>query len=533
MDKLDIFKSIKSNMTILQNSKSIPELCFIRDITKSISKNSTIKNGRLGAFSKFNKKDNTFGWDNSKHVSGEDEKQNYKGQDLFGTIYDSTLNSYNKDIPEDFKKETEELVYEEKPIKKETLEDSIESVTENKNILTETKPVIIQKVGIHFCNCCLFKTGSPKLYKSHLEAIHLMCDICEKIFADKSELNKHQEGYINSDGIYPCQEDDCLFKSIVRLALQKHIQIVHKSNITVCEECFAKVGNMKAHKRLAHGSLPVYQCPSCALQFKALVFLNKHKESHENGRLDCDQCTHKANTMFNLRNHKKHIHNVLMFFCLSCSYKSPSISSLRKHERKHKTPTVKCKKCATLVFREDVHKHKRKCNKKPTLFCSQCTFKSKYLGHLRNHEEVHITGKFQCDQCDFGTEIKTNMTSHIKIQHEGGEVFECGLCEYKTAFFGRLSRHKEIHSTDIYSCVVCEYKGKGKSNLRVHMKRHQEPKFICTECSYKTYDSANFGTHKKVKHGNVILKCDICEYDTKSKRSLRKHAEKHINNVCT
>ena len=118
MDKLDIFKSIKSNITILQNSKSMPELCFIRDITKSISKNSTIKNGRLGAFSTFNKKDDTFGRDNSKHVSGEDEKQNYKGQDLFGTIYDSTLNSYNKDIPEDFKKETKELVFEEKPIKK-------------------------------------------------------------------------------------------------------------------------------------------------------------------------------------------------------------------------------------------------------------------------------------------------------------------------------------------------------------------------------------------------------------------------------
>ena len=360
-----------------------------------------------------------------------------------------------------------------------------------------------------------------------------MCDICEKTFADKTELKKHQEGYINSEGIYPCQEDDCLFKSSIRLALQKHIQIVHKSNLMICEECLAKVGNMKEHKTFAHGSLPEYQCPSCALQFKSIVFLKKHEESHDTGRLDCDQCTHKANTMFSLRSHKKHTHNVLMFFCLSCSYTSPSISSLRKHERKHKMPTVKCKKCASVVFREEVNKHKRICHKNPTLFCSQCTFKSKYLTHLRNHEEIHITGKFQCDQCDYGTEVQSGMTSHIRIQHEGGEVFECSLCEYKTDFFGRLSRHKEIHSTDIYSCIVCEYKGKGKSNLRVHMKRHQEPKFVCTDCSYKTYDSANFGTHKKVKHGNIILKCDICEYDSKSKRSLRKHAEKHINNVCT
>ena len=198
MDKHDIFKSIKSNLTILQNSKSMSELCFIRDITKSISKNSTIKNGKLGVFITLNRKYDTFGIDDSKHVPDEDEKKNYTRQNILDTVNDFTHNSFNKGIPEDFKKETKELVFEEKYMKREHFEESVESVTESKIRFTETKPLISQKGRINFCNNCFFKTGSPKLYKSHLEAIHLMCDICAKIFADKSELKIHQEGYINS-----------------------------------------------------------------------------------------------------------------------------------------------------------------------------------------------------------------------------------------------------------------------------------------------------------------------------------------------
>ena len=74
---------------------------------------------------------------------------------------------------------------------------------------------------------------------------------------------------------------------------------------------FSKSGNMKEHKKFSHGSIKVYQCLSCELQTKSFVFVKKHEKSHINGLLDCDQCTHKANTMFNLRSHKKHIHSVL------------------------------------------------------------------------------------------------------------------------------------------------------------------------------------------------------------------------------
>ena len=242
-------------MTILQNSNRMPELCIIRDITKSISINSTIKKGRLGVFTTLIRKDDTFGNDDTKHASDEDTKHNFKSQNVFVPQNDFTP---NKGIPEDLIEERSELVFEEKHIKKENLEESIESITESKEKLTETKSLIRQKGGIHFCNYCSFKTGSPKLYKSPLEAIHLMCDICEKTFAEKRELKKHQEGYIGSEGIYTCQEDDCPFKSSVCFALQKHIQIVHKSNIMICEECLAKVGNMKEHISFAHGSLPLY-----------------------------------------------------------------------------------------------------------------------------------------------------------------------------------------------------------------------------------------------------------------------------------
>ena len=110
-------------------------------------------------------------------------------------------------------------------------------------------------------------------------------------------------------------------------------------------------------------------------------------------------------------------------------------------------------------------------------------------------------------------------------------MFVCSFesCDYKAPKVSVLARHKDIHNTnEMYNCDACEYKGKGKHNLKVHMKKHKEPSLSCTDCKYKTYDSANFSVHKRVKHGNIILNCEVCEFTSKSKRSLRMHKEKHI-----
>ena len=83
--------------------------------------------------------------------------------------------------------------------------------------------------------------------------------------------------------------------------------------------------------------------------------------------------------------------------CKKCEFKTISADGLSKHIEEHHPS----------IDDQDVFK------------CTECneTFVSKVDGHLLKHKEIHEEIRYQCEQCDFQTIVKTELESHTKV-HE-------------------------------------------------------------------------------------------------------------------
>ena len=63
---------------------------------------------------------------------------------------------------------------------------------------------------------------------------------------------------------------------------------------------------------------------------------------------------------------------------------------------------------------------------------------------LEEEEEDHPaawkTGRFQCDQCEFGCKYESTYINHLRT-HTGKKTFACPDCEYRATQKGHLKEH--------------------------------------------------------------------------------------------
>ena len=171
--------------------------------------------------------------------------------------------------------------------------------------------------------------------------------------------------------------------------------------------------------------------------------------------------------------------------------------------------------------------------------CGSCDFETSGLSQdqeeykLIMHKRIHQSGEIICTMCPYKTEKPFSLKKHLAENHNIGNLFQCNQCDYKTGgpcSKSKMKDHMATHSNEKnFQCDQCEFSGNTKANLDQHMRRHNAPKYVCDKCEYKSSDSGNFTVHKQVKHGSVVLSCEDCDYNTKSRRSLREHRRKHLS----
>ena len=81
--------------------------------------------------------------------------------------------------------------------------------------------------------------------------------------------------------------------------------------------------------------------------------------------------------------------------------------------------------------------------------------------------------------------------------------------------------HKD--SNQVISCRQCEYQCKTKSSLKVHMKNHRPKMNACSECPYKTHYRSILDKHIQSLHENIKYKCNQCEFQFTRKDHLKNH----------
>nr|XP_037273122.1 zinc finger protein 35-like [Rhipicephalus microplus] len=87
-------------------------------------------------------------------------------------------------------------------------------------------------------------------------------------------------------------------------------------------------------------------------------------------------------------------------------------------------------------------------------------------------------GLHSCRQCNYVTNIKTNMVVHVR-RHTGERPFKCHLCPAAFVQADKLAQHIRTHTGDRpFSCVRCIASFSQRCHLVRHMSTHLNKKRI-------------------------------------------------------
>ena len=264
-----------------------------------------------------------------------------------------------------------------------------------------------------YCLICFERFAAIIFLKPHIRQNHsgLFCDTC--LYQPKTEADLVDHNTAKHGGVfYPCEKCQRACRS--RLHLQWHLHAAHNKRIE--KRITSRQDKTKAYVELC-------VCDLCGYRPKvpSLFAIKIHKEAvHDGVRYNCPQCKHPCTTRSNLNRHMEKSHGKQKQHpCDSCSYAAVNEIQLKQHmDEVHLgiflDPT-------DLVIHEN-ESNKRMCKEKPHQSCNEsygtaCNFVCKTKSVLAKHyKNVHENSKFFCAECNFKTNIRVEIESHI-VEH--------------------------------------------------------------------------------------------------------------------
>jgi KRAB domain-containing zinc finger protein len=363
---------------------------------------------------------------------------------------------------------------------------------------------------------------------SKKKVFNMFCEICNKGFAYKSDLDRHS---VTHEDIKPYICDGCGASYKQLKSLKEHLGNKHgdKRYINfrarvkrfICVKCpmtFSCESKLEAHQ-VVHTDDKPFTCNKCGRQYKYMHSLTEHLQTHATDNpKKCQYC----GLMFESRNRLKihwaetagdgiHNINIKSHPCNICDKVFDSRYGLKRHMLSHTDERkFECTVCG-LRFKQSAH----------------------LKGHIATHERInHISITKQqktesllnpvipCKKCQYVFRTKAELKSHLlesandSIHRlEQTNEFRCRRCDkYFDSKFD-LESHNRFHVDEReHECTVCEMRFKKSSHLKSHMCTHL--KLIDSSCS-KTY--VIDGTEK------TLFECKECKMEFVTKQDLKMH----------
>ncbi|XP_057689178.1 zinc finger protein ZFAT-like isoform X2 [Corythoichthys intestinalis] len=176
------------------------------------------------------------------------------------------------------------------------------------------------------------------------------------------------------------------------------------------------------------------------------------------------------------------------------------------------------------------------------LECQYCGklfwYKVHYNAHVRTHTKEHL---HYCSKCNYSSITKSSLKRHQNQIHSG-LLLPCSSpgCKYTTPDKYKLQVHQRTHQQEgKVACSIC-HQSYPEHRLKRHIQiSHPETLPVkgqmvkraekCPYCeSYYLKNSTEFQQHLWAHQGVKPLKCNICDYATRSRYNLKNHMNRHI-----
>jgi uncharacterized Zn-finger protein len=245
--------------------------------------------------------------------------------------------------------------------------------------------------------------------------------------------------------------------------------------------------------------------------------------------------------------------------CDECGKGFSLSKKLSQHRRDvHETSEAKCETCGSVFSSKKLmQSHKKREHGENEAKCEQCdkTFK---MGSITAHKKKHHNEEdieernYQCDNCDYFTDLKFNLKKHSdfhcgkKLQKERVNHL-CNVCREGFKRLDHLRKHMLTHEkkdnknkeVSSHCCTVCQKSFSRQDVLLKHLKVvhkvTEKDNTVSTPLGFAKFEviHLNKKVEPEAKAANVnaakIFQCDQCVYNTTYKHVLKKHIQKiHI-----
>ncbi|KAK9536124.1 hypothetical protein VZT92_005934 [Zoarces viviparus] len=390
----------------------------------------------------------------------------------------------------------------------------------------------------------------PKRHKPREHKRIYRCSLCNKVFQNSSNLNRHIRSH--GDKLFKCDECDKLFSR--KESLKQHISYKHSKNMidqdykykcNTCEKSFRLENALKFHNCRTDDK--TFQCDICSRFFSTNSNLSKHKKKHGEKLYSCEIC----NKMFYRKDvmqehHRRHgvgpkhmkreeleangeegtRYRKEPSPCPICGKVFSCRSNMNKHLLTHGDKKYTCEICARKFFRVDV---------------------------LRDHIHVHFKDIALMDEQEREGFIKkigisagdSDETDDDDEDDEEDEEeddpehhkYNCKKCQLSFAKGKEYLRHiLEQHKERGYGCAICNRRFALKATYNAHLVIHREQlpdpavqKYIhpCEICGRIFNSIGNLERHKIIHTGVKSHGCDKCGKSFARKDMLKEHLRVH------
>ena len=304
------------------------------------------------------------------------------------------------------------------------------------------------------CAECQFKTKEEDRMDIHVKETHgnstvtdidMICGECNHRFEVKEDYIAHMKTHdktVVGEGKVMLMETDLKDEIVKAVSLEKSVKC------KTCKMEFEDNHKLEVHKKDVDTSTALLiECVKCKIFFPSaeqfedhtktahLTDLTDHTKTKHN--VKCRKCGYEFTTLNDLDQHMEETHgkraNMILssestreHACKYCDFEGNSEETIEDHGKTHLN--FKCNICEfRAVLSEDLKQHiesthinvQVQVNKVHVLSCMVCDYKCTLNIQLKKHmEKKHVDeGKYQCNFCDFNTDVLTRMYEHKFSDH--------------------------------------------------------------------------------------------------------------------